>query len=61
MDEEYDVRIASSQNILGTNSASIGYCSRNRFDRMYPLRIALCRGQEGPSHGQERLLRRGQC
>src|SRR5712671_4836366 len=54
MDEEYDVWSIIS--LLTSVSHISGYRSRHRLDRVCFIWVAVCRGQEGPPHGQERLL-----
>ena len=39
----------------------LGDCPGYRSHRMYPFRFTLCRGKEGPSSGQEWLLRWWKC
>ncbi len=58
MDEEYDVRLFAGIAQTRVNGAVIGRRSRYRPDRVHPLRSPVRRGQEGPPHGPQRLLRR---
>ena len=61
MDEEYDVGIQLIAHERVLIVLPLGHCPRHWPHRVYPVGVALRRGQEGLAYGPQRLLWGRQC